>query len=393
MTKFKFFQLFIFLIFFQFIVQAQGAKKMLEKELRQVEESKLLPGFAISVFNSDSILYQKGFGNSDLGKTIPFEPNNIQIVASITKTLVGLALMKAAEDQLLTLDDPINAILPFQVTNPLYPNTPITIRMLASHSSSIGSTKNSDKGYRFESPLLFEDFPEAYIPLLENYNKTEAMSMAVFLERKLSSDGAWYEKGVFMNYEPGTSYEYSNLGITLLAYILELKTGVPFDEFTKELILGPLKMNASTWDVNDVSIELHVSYYNEIYNSIPKYHIISYPDGGLYSSVADMTKYLQEMMRGYEGRSKLLSQESFREMMTKQYKGEGLDDGLCWDLSFDGLIGHAGNDFGTATLMYFSPKTGIGRILFTNISIETEEQEEAFYGIFNTLFSYDFRAE
>jgi hypothetical protein len=54
------------------------------------------------------------------------------------------------------------------------------------------------------------------------------------------------------------------------------------------------------------------------------------------------------------------------------------------------LIGHAGNDFGTATLMYFSPKTGIGRILFTNISIETEEQENAFYEIYNKLFEYDF---
>jgi len=57
----------------------------------------------------------------------------------------------------------------------------------------------------------------------------------------------------------------------------------------------------------------------------------------------------------------------------------------------DDLIGHAGNDFGTSTVAYFSPSTGIGRILFSNISIEKEEQADTFYGIYNLLFEYDFK--
>ena len=122
---------------------------------------------------------------------------------------------------------------------------------------------------------------------------------------------------------------------------------------------------------------------------MPKYQIITYPDGGLYSSVSDMTRYLQEMMKGLEGKSSIMTKKSYQEMMRKQFDGEELTEGICWDLSFEGLIGHAGNDFGTTTLMYFSPETGIGRILFTNISIEREEQEETFYEIYNLLFKYD----
>ena len=362
----------------------------LDIELNAINESKILPGFSVSVFSSDKVLYQKGFGMADLEKKTDFQPSTIQIIASTTKPFVGVALMKAIEEELLDLEDNINDILPYKVVNPNFPQQKITIRMLASHTSSISGTKKSDKGYRFETPLLASKFPNAYKPLLTNYNKTDNISMSDFLEKKLNSRGEWYDEEIFTKEKPGTSYEYSNIGIALLAHIIEMKTKISFDEFTKNLIIDPLDMKSSFWELNDVPLDKHTTYYNELKNKVPNYYIITYPDGGLYSSISDMTIFLQEMMKGYDGTSKIVSKESFREMMKKQFDGEKLTEGLCWDLSFDGLIGHSGNDFGTATLMYFSPETGIGRILFTNISTETEEQEDTFYGIFNTLFKYDF---
>ncbi len=199
------------------------------------------------------------------------------------------------------------------------------------------------------------------------------------------------KKGGFTKYKPGTSYNYSNTGITLLAKIIEIKTKKNFKNYTKEIILEPLNMSSSFWELKNVPKERHTAYYNELKNKIPNYYIITYPDGGLYSSITDMTKYTQEMIKGYHGNSKILSKKSFREMMSIQFKEVKSNEGLCWDLSFKGLIGHSGNDFGTATLMYFSPKTKTGRILFANNSIETEEQENAFYEIFNTLFKYNFK--
>lgn len=63
-----------------------------------------------------------------------------------------------------------------------------------------------------------------------------------------------------------------------------------------------------------------------------------------------------------------------------------IEGGLGWDLSISCCIGHAGNDFGASTVMYFQPRTGIGRIVFSNISSETEEIQDSFYGIMNLLF-------
>lgn len=364
----------------------------LTHQLQEIQNKSNLPGFAVSIFTKDEILYQKGFGYSNIKTEKPYSTNDVQIIASITKTLIGVALMKAVEDGKLKLDEEVNDILPFKVTNPAFPEKPITLRHLATHTSSISSAKNSDKGYRFETPILKENFPEAHHKYFENLNKTEKLSMSNFLEYKLSEKGRWYNENVFISDEPGTTYEYSNLGATLLAHCIELRTNESFKDYTDKLILEPLEMNSSTWNLDEINQEYEVIYYNEIMKEVPRYKLVSYPDGGLYSSVSDLTKYLQEMMKGYNGEGKILENHSYQEMMTQQYNDEELTDGICWDLGMgNDLIGHSGNDYGTSTVAYFSPSTGIGRILFSNLSIEKDEDADTFYGIYNLLFKYEFK--
>ncbi|MEZ4858132.1 MAG: serine hydrolase domain-containing protein [Flavobacteriaceae bacterium] len=360
----------------------------LQNDLMVLQNKNVLPGFVTAIFTKDTILFNHGFGFADLKEKKPYTPEHVQIIASVSKTLIGIALMRTVEDSLVGLDDDINTYLPFQVKNPYFPESVITLRQLATHTSSIGSTENSDEGYRFENPLRKEDFPEAYTPILHKFNHTEPLSLQEFLENKLTIHGKWYEKSVFLNERPGANYEYSNLGATLLAYIIETVTKTPYHEYTQKNILDPLRMNHSTWDLETAKTWNHVTYYNELKNELPKYSIISYPDGGLYSNTNDLINYTQEMMKGYEGESSLLSKASFNEMMSKQSKLMDMPDGLCWDLSFPCCIGHAGNDFGTNVLLYFSPENGIGKILMTNMSIGDELQDETFYEIFNTLFKY-----
>ena len=225
--------------------------------------------------------------------------------------------------------------------------------------------------------------------MLPLYNESGHESLASFLRNRLIPAGNCYERDLFADTEPGTVYEYSNLGVALLGYILERVFEKPFNDYARINILGPVGMDHSHWNPAKVLPLNRVTYYNELYREVPPYRIITYPDGGLYSSVNDLTLYAQELFRCYEGRGQLLSQASTKELWRLQLEGDDLTDGLCWDLSFDNLVGHGGNDFGTATLMYLNPSTGVGRILFTNVSVETEAQEAVFYGIFNQLFAYD----
>ena len=214
--------------------KARSQADTLEQELIEYAKSEILPGFGVTIFTADSILFEKGFGYSNLEAKKAFQTDHIQMIASISKTLVGVALMKTVEEGLIYLDENVNDILSFPITNPHFPDKVITPRMLAAHTSSISGTKQSDKGYRFESPLLVSEFPDAYQPLLDNYNQTAAITLADFLANKLSPSGKWFEPGIYLEQEPGSVYEYSNLGIALLAHLIELKTGIPFDQYTQK---------------------------------------------------------------------------------------------------------------------------------------------------------------
>ena len=352
-------------------------------------EKEILPSFAVSIFSKDEIFYQKEFGYADVENKKLMNENTIQNVASVSKILVAVCLMKAVEENKISLDDKINDILPYKIQHPNFPNNSITIRHLATHTSSISDDKNYNKSYIFSRPLQKKLFQEAWAKYIDIYNKNQSMPMENFLETIFSPKGKWNSSENFIKAQPGTQYEYSNLGAALLAHCIEISVGKDFKTYSKEVIFNPLKMNRSEWDRSKVDTINHVVYYNENYNAVPPYFTITYPDGGLFTSINDLTIFLQEMMKGYYGESKMLSKLSFQEMMKNQIPDLDTPTGIIWDLENDCCIGHGGNDFGVSTMMYFNPKTGIGKILFSNISIEKEKQENQFYSIFNNMFKYD----
>ncbi|MBP6155168.1 MAG: serine hydrolase, partial [Chitinophagales bacterium] len=135
---------YIILIFIVFFINSCTANKQHKSNIRQISNEindvyrdSIFNGFAVSVVNNKKILYKNGFGYADISSNKNYTVKTIQNVASISKTLVGIALLKAQELGKLDIDDPINKYLPFTVYNPYYPNTEITIRQLATHTSSI----------------------------------------------------------------------------------------------------------------------------------------------------------------------------------------------------------------------------------------------------------------
>ncbi len=345
-----------------------------------------LPGFAVSIFSKDSVYFTRGYGYADVENKTPYNEHTIQGIASISKTLVAMALMKAIEDDIVALDDDINTILPYDVSHPNHPETPITLRHLATHTSSINDDVNYNKAYIFDEKLDYDEFPAAWEDHITKYNANEPMSMAEFLRHNF---GKWTAEETYLDHKPGTHYEYSNIAVALLAHCLELKLGKEFKDITQELILDPLGMKHSGWSYKMVEQDNQAVFYNEIYNIVPNYYAITYPDGGLYTTVHELTTYMQDIMQGYYGQGSLLQPESYTRMMTNQIPDVPTATGVIWDLDIACCIGHGGNDFGIATLAYFDPKSGLGKILFTNLSIEKEEQGDQFFLIFNEMFAYD----
>lgn len=371
----------------------------LTRTLNELYNRGYINGFAVAMVNESGTLYQKGFGYMDVASKKPYTEHTIQNIASISKTFIGISLMKAQELGNLKLDDPINNYLPFKVFNPYFPEKEITIRHLATHTSSITDTKYYDK----KSYILKDDIAADKLKdLNETFNSpTSKTTLLEFLPMVLDTKGKYYMKKGFLRELPGTKFDYSNIGATLAALVLEQATGVPFYEFTVKYILNPLQMDASGWSYEKIDLSMHSKLYSDIETELPFYELITYPDGGMRTTAKDMGRYLSELIKAKAGKGTLLNPESYKEYFKEQLNESHFEErdsefpyndeynmGIFMGHSGIGTIGHTGGDPGVSSMMFFDPKTGIGRFLMINTSLNSQEGANAFFGIMNTLGDY-----
>ena len=362
-------------------------------------------GFSVSVVNEKGTLYQKGFGFSDIENSKQYTDSTIQNIASISKTFVGIALLKAQESGKLKLDDPINKYLPFKVINPNFPDVAITVRQLATHTSSIVDNElYLSKNYILKENQNTEGlnltFDESQI-----FNPRDSIvPMEAFLRNFLTENGKRKTEETYLKNKPGDIYEYSNLGTTLAAFIIEKATGENFDDFTVKYILKPLEMNASGWHFNKVNFTNFSRLYENPKTPLPFYEMISYPDGNLITSVNDLSLFLTELIKGYNGNGTILNKESYKEYFKPQLSAshftdrndknpysESYNSGIFIGFGCTGYIGHTGGDPGVCSMMFFNPANNTGRTLIVNTSISDKAGNDAFYEIWQTLEKYQGR--
>jgi CubicO group peptidase (beta-lactamase class C family) len=368
----------------------------LTQELNQICTQGHIIGFSVAIVNQDSVLYTNGFGFSDAKVQKPYTENTIQNIASISKTFIGIALLKAQELGKLKLDDPVNKYLSFNVNNPYFPNEQITIRQLATHTSSIKvKSRNEKNGY-----VLAENNNGRAIANKNFRTPNEMMSLNMFLENILSKQGKWYKKNSFLKSKPGAIFKYSNIGAGLAALIIENATNQSFNQFTNEHIFTPLGMDNSGWSFTEVDFSKHSKLYQNKETELAFYKLVNYPDGGLITSSADLGKYLTELISGYSGNGKILNTQGYEELFKAQLtdvnyteRNEGVYNdeynmGIFMGMSSQRQIGHTGGDPGVATHMFFNTDSKIGKLLIVNTELKKEGINE-FIDIWRKLEEYE----
>lgn len=368
----------------------------LDYKLDSLYQIGIFNGFTGTVVDTSGILYNQGFGYADIAAKKPYTKQTVINIASISKVFIGVALMKAQEMGLLNLDDPINKHLPFAVSNPNFPNELITIRQLATHTSSIVDTET----YMETSYTNNEDIPIAN-HLLERYETyyqnplDQWKPLNVYMQQLFNTEANNYDINIFNNTKPGAIFDYSNVGAALCALVIESASEQPFYEFTQEHIFDPLKMNATAWRMQDAETIQYSKLYLDT-NLLPYYTILSYPDGALITSSTDLGNFLVEWMKSYSGKGTLLSRASYHEIFKSQLPDsafggkENFNVGLFSEkeLAYS-VIGHTGGDPGTNTMMFFDTEKMQGRIFITNTDSDKENSKEVFWGIWDALGTYE----
>jgi CubicO group peptidase (beta-lactamase class C family) len=364
---------------------AADERAALSARLATLQQQSSLPGFAVAVVSSKDVLYQHGFGQADLGAKRPYTPDTLQNVGSVSKTVIGVAIVKAIELGYFGLDTEINAILPFKVQHP-HAKGAITVRHLVTHTSGI---VDDEEIYGHSYTLLPE--ADSSGPLYQQFKRDftqpgrEDLSLGGFLKAYLAVGGRCYRKTNFAKDAPGAAYHYSNIGAALAAYLVEVKSGQGFDAFTRRHIFEPLQMRSTSWRADPALAKRQAQAYNRRQQPYPRYALITYPDGGLTTSSADLARFLMAMVKGYKGGEGVLTKAGFTLLFDPQFAPDALpagspanapNSGVFWRIRKNGLVGHMGGDPGVTAFMFIDPASATGRILMTNTESGGKGEED-----------------
>ena len=333
--------------------------------LQPFVDNHTLAGAVTLVADKDKVLSLDAVGAMDIAAGRPMRTDCLFWIASMSKPMTATALMMLVDEGRLSLDDPVEKYLPeFQgqllvaEQNPdrvllKKPVHPITVRELLSHTSGLPFMS------RIERKIDTYTLPEAAI----SYALTP------------------------LTYQPGSKHVYSNAGINTAGRIIEVVSGMPYEEFMEKRLFQPLGMSDTTFWPNAGQIarlaksycpkgsqqELEETTIGQLTYPLDNRKRGPSPAGGLFSTASDVGVFCRMVLAGgvYHGK-RYVSAAAIQQMtstqtddLLNQGRGEG-GYGLGWSTSRKshgpgdpvpaGPCGHGG---AYSTNMWIDPPRGV----------------------------------
>jgi CubicO group peptidase (beta-lactamase class C family) len=321
----------------------------LEGEIGNEVSANNIPSLAAFVVKDDSIVWQQYYGYADVASRRDANKYTIYGLASVSKLIVVTAVMQLKERGLINLDTDISDYLPFSVRNPNYPDDKLTVFNLLTHTSGLNWPENDSevpgyyRHYPFDnSPPLREWIPEFILP-----------------------DGANYVSAVWMNHRPGEREWYSNIGACLLAYLVEVVSGMDYNEYCKQNIFEPLEMFNTSHAYADLDINNLATLYYQPTQQIEFFRYQGYPAGDLKSTIEDFSHFLIAYMNGGQYKNnRILAENTVNEILKIRNPASGLC--LIWNCTLGNWYGHAGGKTGTSAYVEYQRDSNVALMIVTN---------------------------
>ena len=299
--------------------EIRAFEEFVAKEMR----ADRIPGISIA-FQKGDFLYAKGFGYSDLENGVRAKPETAYRLASITKPMTAVGILKLVEEGKIDLDAPVQEYVPY------FPEKKwkITVRELLGHLGGISHYRN-----RWE------------LHIKEHKDTREAI-------------------GIFANFplvaEPGTEFHYSSYGYNLLGAVIEGASGRHYGDYMRRNVWAPLGMNDTRMDDPNEIIKNRVRGYRLIEGKLKNSEFIDissrFAGGGTRSTVLDLLKFARGITSG-----KVISRKTFDLMSTSMATKKGLltDYGMglrVRPVNGHFVVSHSGSQAETRTLLVIFPK-------------------------------------
>ncbi len=294
-------KIFFFQIVFLVSVFAQSKTEKIDQVVKFYNNNQSFSG-AVLVSEHSKVIYSRGIGLANREWDIPNTTDTKFRLGSLTKQFTAAVILQLVEQGKLKLDTKLSDIL---TDYPKDTGNKITIHNLLTHSSGVRD---------------YLSIPEYFKEYVRKDTKLQEL-IDLFKNEKL-------------DFEPGTSWSYSNSGYVLLGAIIEKITGKPYEEVVKENIFTPLGMNNSGYDHFRDIIKKRATGYDRTPDGYRNCDFVDmstpYAAGALYSTVEDLFKWDQALYT-----DKILSEKSRQKIFTGYFDASpGVKYGYGWVITY-----------------------------------------------------------
>ena len=361
----------------------------LEAKIRSMMDENMTAGMSVVVVKGDKVVYQQAFGYRDKDTREPLDVNDIFRIASISKSFSGMSVMQLVEAGKMSLDDDVNGILGMDIRNPRYPDIPVTIKMLLSHTSGM-----SDGGGYHD--LSYVDKTKTDINLIR--------------------EKAW------LTYPPGKGYRYCNRALNIIGLVIEKVSGERFDEYVLNHILKPIGADNSGFNLDklDKSTITKLYQYSAKRNQlvpgggykrvnekkvadgtyeIGKDGFFWSPTGGMKMSAPNLAKWMMTLKNGgvAPNGNRIISEKGCKTMLTPVIDTSDPGAQYCLTTRVETrfvkgkkLVGHTGSAYGLYSCMYFCPDEDWGIVCICSSAKPDKVNgmhgiRKCLHGVFNLL--------
>ena len=325
----------------------------LEPEIHRILLAGNIPSASIALTVGDRIVWTGAYGYSNLWARTPATPGTVYLIGSTFKAMSTIALLQQMEAGKFKLDDRVNDYLTDFKIQGEDPNHPITFRHLLTHTSGL--------------PADFGGFPV--------WGDTVPPPLNEYLRKSLK-----------VTKPPVTSVTYSNMAYTLVGYLVQKFSGVPYKQYIQEHIFTPLEMTSTAFEPRpDMEERLAIPYvFDEktgTQAATVRLKASVWPAGIVYGTVGNQANWLIANLNGGVYKDKrLISEQTIEQMFTRQYdqfKGtiEGIwgnetaGFGLTWWTEVrdgDRYIAHSGSVPGYTAFLLGNRDHKFGFAILTN---------------------------
>ena len=230
-----------------------------------------IAGATVAVVQNGQLLTSRGYGYADVAKRTPVDPAiTLFRPGSVSKLITWTAVMQLVDQGKLDLDADVNLYIDFKI--PPRNGKPVTLRNILTHTGG------------------FEEVGKDLI----NYEQHQPMALGAYLKR-------YVPQRIFA---PGTTPAYSNWATSLAGYIVERKSGMPFDDYVEQRIFAPLGMNDSTFRQPlpaNLRARMATGYLQASGDPAAFEIVVPAPAGAMTSTSTDMAKFMLAHLQGGKG--------------------------------------------------------------------------------------------